>query len=71
MRDLDFMRDDHRAPVAFDDSRKGFKLTDPTFKLAHVELTQREVFTLSIARKVRLLFAREVATYIREFLSCR
>ena len=45
MRDLDFLRDDHNAPIAYDDSRKGFHLTDPTFKLAPVELTRREVFT--------------------------
>ena len=25
MRDLDFLRDDHQAPIAYDDSRKGFK----------------------------------------------
>jgi proteasome accessory factor B len=52
MRDLDCLRDDHHAPIAYDDSRKGFRLTDPTFKLAPVELTQREVFTFSIARKL-------------------
>jgi len=52
MRDLDFLRDDHHAPIAYDDSRKGFKLTDPTFKLAPVELTRREVFSFSIARKL-------------------
>jgi predicted DNA-binding transcriptional regulator YafY len=52
MRDLDFLRDDHHAPIAYDDSRKGFKLTDPTFKLAAVELTRREVFSFSIARKL-------------------
>jgi predicted DNA-binding transcriptional regulator YafY len=45
MRDLDFLRDDHNAPIAYDDSRKGFALTDPTFKLAPVELTRREVFS--------------------------
>jgi predicted DNA-binding transcriptional regulator YafY len=52
MRDLDFLRDDHHAPIAYDDSRKGFKLTDPTFKLAAVELTRREVFSFSFARKL-------------------
>jgi predicted DNA-binding transcriptional regulator YafY len=52
MRDLDFLRDDHHAPIAYDDSRKGFRLTDPTFKLAPVELTGREVFSFSIARKL-------------------
>ena len=50
MRDLDFLRDDHNAPIAYDDSRKGFKLTDPTFKLAPVELTRREVSSTSPPR---------------------
>ena len=52
MRDLDFLRDDHRAPIAYDDARKGFRLTDPTFQLAPVELTRREVFSFSIARRL-------------------
>ena len=52
MRDLDFLRDDHNAPIAYDDSRKGFQLTDPTFSLPPVQLTRREVFSFSIARKL-------------------
>jgi len=52
MRDLDFLRDDLHAPIGYDESRKGFRLTDPTFKLAPVELTRREVFSFSIARKL-------------------
>ena len=52
MRDLDFLRDDHHAPIAYDDSRKGFHLTDPTFSLPPVQLTRREVFSFSIARKL-------------------
>src|ERR1035441_7068291 len=52
MRDLDFLRDDHNAPIAYDDSRKGFQLTDPTFTLPPVQLTRREVFSFSIARKL-------------------
>jgi hypothetical protein len=52
MRDLDFLRDEMHAPIAYDESRKGFRLTDPTFQLAPVELTEREVFSFSIARKL-------------------
>jgi len=52
MRDLDFLRDDCRAPIAYDESRRGFRLTDATFQLAPVELTQREVFSFSVARKL-------------------
>jgi predicted DNA-binding transcriptional regulator YafY len=43
MRDLDFLRDDHNAPIAYDDSRKGFKLTDPTFSLPRPGLLQRRL----------------------------
>jgi proteasome accessory factor B len=52
MRDLDFLRDDENAPIAYDDSRKGFRLTDPTFILPPVQITRREVFSFSIARKL-------------------
>src|SRR3974390_3141460 len=52
MRDLEFLRDDEKAPVAYDDSRKGFRLTDTTFALPPVQLTRREVFTFSIARRL-------------------
>src|SRR3974390_1475046 len=52
MRDLELLRADHRAPIASDDSRKGDRLPDPTFQLAPVELTRREVFSFSIARRL-------------------
>ena len=52
MRDLDFLRDDHHAPIAYDDSRKGFALTDPTFCLPPIQLSRREIFSFSIARKL-------------------
>jgi predicted DNA-binding transcriptional regulator YafY len=52
MRDLDFLRDDESVPIAYGESRKGFKLTDPTFVLSPVRLTRREVFSFSIARKL-------------------
>lgn len=52
LRDLDFLRDEQNAPIAYDDSRKGFHLTNPTFKPAPMALTRREVFSFSIARKL-------------------
>jgi proteasome accessory factor B len=30
-RDLDFLRDEERAPLAYDDARHGFRLTDETY----------------------------------------
>ena len=30
-RDMDFLRDEERAPLAYDDARHGFRLTDETY----------------------------------------
>ncbi len=32
-RDLDFLRDEERAPLAYDDARHRFRLTDETYTL--------------------------------------
>ena len=32
-RNLDFLRDEERAPLAYDDARHGFKPTDETYTL--------------------------------------
>jgi len=45
MRDLEFLRDDENAPIAYDDSGKGFRLTDATFTLPPIQLSRREVFS--------------------------
>jgi hypothetical protein len=63
MRDLDFLRDDHHAPIAYDDSRKGFKLTDPTFKLAPVELTR---WILSWIPHVKVLAPGQLRDRVRQ-----
>ena len=52
MRDLDFLRDDENVPLTYDSSRKGFRLTDETFRLPPIQLTRRELFSFSIARKL-------------------
>ena len=52
MRDLDFLRDDEAAPIAYDASRKGFYLTDQTWQLPPVTLSAEEVFAFSVGRKV-------------------
>ena len=35
-RDLDFLRDEEHAPLAYDDARHGFTLTDETYTLPPV-----------------------------------
>ena len=56
MRDLDFLRDDERAPIEYDVSRKGFRLTDKTWSLPSIQLKAGEVFAFSIARKLLMNF---------------
>jgi len=52
MRDLDFLRDEERAPIEYDRSAHGYRLSDKTWQLPAVELSRREVFSLCIARKL-------------------
>jgi predicted DNA-binding transcriptional regulator YafY len=51
-RDLDFLRDEERAPLAYDDARHGFRLTDETYALPPVSITRREAFSFALARKL-------------------
>lgn len=50
-RDLDFLRDRLRAPIAYDRQRKGYILTEPTWFLPQVSLTEGELFSLLVARQ--------------------
>ncbi|MEI7732613.1 MAG: WYL domain-containing protein [Verrucomicrobiota bacterium] len=51
-RDLDFLRDELRAPVAYEAAGNGYRLTALTFALPPVQLTRQEVFSFSVARKL-------------------
>ena len=51
-RDLDFLRDEERAPLAYDDARHGFRLTDETFTLPPVRISRKEAFSFGLARKL-------------------
>jgi proteasome accessory factor B len=51
-RDLDFLRDEENAPIEYDESQKGYRLTDESYSLPPVRLTRKEVFSFSIARKL-------------------
>ncbi|MCB1070979.1 MAG: WYL domain-containing protein, partial [Kiritimatiellae bacterium] len=51
-RDLDTLRDDEGAPVAYDASQRGFYLTDAEWRLPPLRLTRREVFAFSIAQRM-------------------
>jgi len=51
-RDLDFLRDEERAPLAYDDARHGFRLTEETYTLPPVSISRREAFSFALARKL-------------------
>ena len=51
-RDLDFLREELNAPVAYDAARHGYQLTDATYALPTIELSRREIFSFAIARKL-------------------
>ena len=51
-RDLDFLRDEERAPLAYDDARHGFHLSDETYTLPPVRISRREAFSFGLARKL-------------------
>ena len=51
-RDLDFLRDEEHAPIAYEPARHGYRLTDATYDLPPVNLSRREVFSFSLARKM-------------------
>jgi hypothetical protein len=40
-RDLDFLRDEERAPLEYDDARHGFRLSDETYTLPPVRISRK------------------------------
>lgn len=51
-RDLDLLRDEERAPLAYDEARHGFRLTDETYTLSPVRISRKEAFSFGLARKL-------------------
>jgi len=51
-RDMDFLRDEERAPLTYDEAQHGFRLTDETYTLPPVTITRREAFSFGLARKL-------------------
>ena len=49
---INFLRDEERAPLAYDDARHGFRLTDETYTLPPVSISRREAFSFALARKL-------------------
>lgn len=51
MRLITFMRDRLGAPIVYNRSRRGYDLTEPTWFLPRVGLTEGELFSLMVARR--------------------
>jgi predicted DNA-binding transcriptional regulator YafY len=51
-RDLDFLRDAERAPIACEPARHGYRHTDATIDPPPLSLSRREVSSFSLARKM-------------------
>ena len=50
-RDLDFMRDRFKLPIAFDNKNHGYRFTQPVENFPMVELTEAEIVSVFIAQK--------------------
>lgn len=55
-RDLDFLRDEERAPIEYDATRHGYRLTDEAYRLPPVRISRREAFGFALARKLLSAF---------------
>jgi predicted DNA-binding transcriptional regulator YafY len=51
-RDLEFMRDQLCAPIAFDRARRGYCYTEPTFRLPSMLVTDGELLALFLAERI-------------------
>ena len=51
-RDLDYLRDEENAPLAYDEARHGYVLTDETYALPPVSISRKEAFSFGLARKL-------------------
>ncbi|MFC1499159.1 helix-turn-helix transcriptional regulator [Verrucomicrobiota bacterium] len=52
MNDLDYLRDEERAPIEYVASSHGYRLTDETWQLPAVSISRHEIFAFSLARKL-------------------
>jgi proteasome accessory factor B len=49
--DLDRLRDDEHAPIAYQPRRHGYRLTDPLWEMPAFRISRRELFAFAIAAK--------------------
>jgi hypothetical protein len=52
MTNLEFLRDQYHAPIAFDQAHRGQCFTEPTFRPTFPQLTQGELIALFLAERM-------------------
>ena len=55
-RDLDFLRDEERAPIEYDAQAHGYRLTEETYRLPPVRISRKEAFGFALARRLLAAF---------------
>lgn len=55
-RDLDFLRDEERAPIEYDAKAHGYRLTDEGYRLPPVRISRKEAFGFALARRLLAAF---------------
>jgi predicted DNA-binding transcriptional regulator YafY len=51
-RDVDYLRDELGAPIQYSALRRGFFYTEPTWRLPAIQLSEGDLFSISIAERV-------------------
>jgi predicted DNA-binding transcriptional regulator YafY len=51
-RDIDFLRNNFDVPIAYDEGKFGYYLTEPTFELPALKLGEGELFAMALAEQV-------------------
>ena len=54
--DLEFMRDERQAPIAFDRARRGYHYTEPTYRLPPLQMSQGELLALYLSERLMKQF---------------
>lgn len=50
-RDIDYLRDQLSAPIAYDDQKHGFYYSEPSFRLPGLNVSESDLFAVCIAEK--------------------
>ena len=52
LRDIDYLRNQRDAPIAYDDSRRGYYYTEEQYQLPAIDLNESDLFAICIAEEV-------------------